>query len=314
MSRTVPTTAEEAMKALQAERMLRPETIESFGIRPDHAARAWAYPVRGGTRYKAWDRGASGSKYWSSPGTPNQLYGLDRIPRGTREIWLVNGEPSVWACFQAGVPAVCGIAGEGNLPKDAASTLMAHGVRHVRICFDLDEAGETGALRAAASLRPPLLVTICRLPAALGPGGDVGDLYSSLGGDDEAFRDALRSLPGEPYLPPLRPPSPPRPVRVHIQDSDEWWKTQEVLIAVFSRYSHLRATGPRWVCRCPFHEDKNPSLVLYPDGYGHCFGCGWHGDAVKAIMALERVPFKEAVRMAAQAAGRLNPMHERRRR
>jgi DNA primase len=89
---------------------------------------------------------------------------------------------------------------------------------------------------------------------------------------------------------------------------------QEVLIAVFARYSHLRATGPRWVCRCPFHEDKNPSLVLYPDGHGHCFGCGWHGDAVKAIMALERVPFKEAVRMAAQAAGRLNPMHERRRR
>jgi len=30
---------------------------------------------------------------------------------------------------------------------------------------------------------------------------------------------------------------------------------------------------------CPFHEDKNPSLKIYPQNY-HCFGCGVSGDAV----------------------------------
>lgn len=27
---------------------------------------------------------------------------------------------------------------------------------------------------------------------------------------------------------------------------------------------------------CKFHEEKTPSMVLYPDGY-HCYGCGAHG-------------------------------------
>lgn len=30
---------------------------------------------------------------------------------------------------------------------------------------------------------------------------------------------------------------------------------------------------------CPFHEDGNPSLQLYDDGY-YCFACGAHGDSV----------------------------------
>lgn len=30
---------------------------------------------------------------------------------------------------------------------------------------------------------------------------------------------------------------------------------------------------------CPFHEDGNPSLQLYDDGY-YCFACGAHGDGV----------------------------------
>jgi DNA polymerase I-like protein with 3'-5' exonuclease and polymerase domains len=29
---------------------------------------------------------------------------------------------------------------------------------------------------------------------------------------------------------------------------------------------------------CPFHNDPNPSLQIYPDGHYHCYGCGAHGD------------------------------------
>jgi DNA polymerase I len=34
---------------------------------------------------------------------------------------------------------------------------------------------------------------------------------------------------------------------------------------------------------CPFHDDPDPSLHLYPDGHYHCFGCGAHG-------AIEELP------------------------
>lgn len=308
---TIPANADEAMQTLMSSRCLRPQTIERFGIRAEARLKAWAYPVRGGTRYKAWDPSA-GRKYWHTPGVPNQLYGLDHLPEGTAEVWLVNGEPSVWACTQAGLPAISGIQGEGRLPQDAALQLMRAGVRHVHICFDLDPAGEAAAPRAASLLRPPLIVTIHRLPAALGEHADIGDLYSALGGDDAAFLDAVRELPAEPFEPDILPAMPPPPgPRIEAQ-SERWWRRLEILASVISAHQTVRRQGARWVTTCPFHADKNPSLVLYPDGKGYCFGCGWTGDALDYIAATQNVSLKEAMKIVAQTA--YKPMHERRRR
>ena len=33
------------------------------------------------------------------------------------------------------------------------------------------------------------------------------------------------------------------------------------------------------MCRCPFHNDHNPSMKLYDRSY-YCFGCGAHGDVI----------------------------------
>jgi hypothetical protein len=35
--------------------------------------------------------------------------------------------------------------------------------------------------------------------------------------------------------------------------------------------------------RCPFHDEKTPSLQIYPDHF-HCYGCGAHGDAIDWLM------------------------------
>lgn len=309
---TIPANTDEAMQILMSSRCLRPQTIERFGIRAEARLKAWAYPVRGGTRYKAWDPSA-GRKYWHTPGVPNQLYGLDHLPKETAEVWLVNGEPSVWACTQAGLPAISGIQGEGRLPQDAALQLMRAGVRHVHICFDLDPAGEAAAPRAASLLRPPLIVTIHRLPAALGEHADIGDLYSSLGGHDAAFLDTVRELPGEAYEPEILPSIPPPRDPSPRNHEERWWRQLDILVSVVSAHQTVRKQGPRWVTTCPFHSDTNPSLVLYPDGKGYCFGCGWSGDAIDYVAQRERVSARDAARLVAQIVhGRT--MHERPRR
>lgn len=289
----------EAMEYLMRTRCLRPETISRFGIRADEAAQAWAYPVDGGTRYKAFDPKKSGRKYWHTPGTPNQLYGLSHVPDGSRDVWLVNGEPSVWACTQAGLPAVCGLYGEGQLPDDSVLRLLQKGVRTVHVVFDLDEKGEKAAELVYVALREPLIVIVHRLPEGLGAHGDAGDLYTSTGGQDEVFVDLMKNLPEVPMhnaatIAERRRAR--RPRRSLLPAGDRWWIDQNVLLEVVSSRIEVKKEGTRWRALCPFHPDRHPSLVLYPDGWFHCFGCSAHGTAVDFVARLDDIPWKEALR------------------
>ena len=50
----------------------------------------------------------------------------------------------------------------------------------------------------------------------------------------------------------------------------------------------LNKSGRRWVGLCPFHEDLNPSLVVYPETQSFfCFGCRKSGDVIR-YLALRR--------------------------
>ncbi|HAH15823.1 MAG TPA: DNA primase, partial [Chloroflexi bacterium] len=41
----------------------------------------------------------------------------------------------------------------------------------------------------------------------------------------------------------------------------------------------LKRAGRLMKGLCPFHQEKSPSFVVYPDeGRYHCFGCGKSGD------------------------------------
>jgi len=55
--------------------------------------------------------------------------------------------------------------------------------------------------------------------------------------------------------------------------------------------------GRRWWIRCPFREDRTPSLSLDPGrGLWHCFSCSEGGDALRLIMRVRRLAFADAVR------------------
>lgn len=46
---------------------------------------------------------------------------------------------------------------------------------------------------------------------------------------------------------------------------------------------------------CPFHNDGNPSLVIYPDGTWKCFGCGLYGDVVDFFAHQHQLTIREAI-------------------
>ena len=62
-----------------------------------------------------------------------------------------------------------------------------------------------------------------------------------------------------------------------------------------ARYYGLNVTHGG-MCRCPFHDDKNPSMKLYEDHF-HCFGCGKHGDVIDLVSELCGIPIIEAARL-----------------
>ncbi|HXI17090.1 MAG TPA: DNA primase, partial [Chloroflexota bacterium] len=55
---------------------------------------------------------------------------------------------------------------------------------------------------------------------------------------------------------------------------------------------------------CPFHGEKSPSFIVYPDqGRYHCFGCGKTGDAFTWLQETENLDFGESLRRLADRAG-----------
>jgi DNA primase len=63
------------------------------------------------------------------------------------------------------------------------------------------------------------------------------------------------------------------------------------------------ARGDMWAC-CPFHNETTPSFhATDAKGTYHCFGCGAHGNSIDFVMAIENVPFPEAVERMARDLG-----------
>jgi len=66
----------------------------------------------------------------------------------------------------------------------------------------------------------------------------------------------------------------------------------------------LRQTGRSFKGLCPFHNEKSPSFVVYPDTQSyHCFGCGKSGDIFTYIMDTENLDFRDALKLLADRAG-----------
>lgn len=65
--------------------------------------------------------------------------------------------------------------------------------------------------------------------------------------------------------------------------------------SVVGRGEKLARAGREWKCCCPFHAERTPSFTVNDAlEFGHCFGCGWHGDIIRFVMDRQNCGFREA--------------------
>jgi len=93
----------------------------------------------------------------------------------------------------------------------------------------------------------------------------------------------------------------PEPIRIRANDTKlDIEKAKSVPIEDIIDIP-LKRQGKILVGHCPFHEDKHPSFVVYPDSNRyHCFGCGQSGSVIDYVMQRYNLTFKEAVRWLCQ--------------
>lgn len=74
------------------------------------------------------------------------------------------------------------------------------------------------------------------------------------------------------------------------------------IIEVAKRLGNVKKSGVTHRTICPWHDDSNPSLVLYYSTYPktenhcHCFSCGKGGSVIDYVMQKEQWSFQEACR------------------
>ncbi len=77
------------------------------------------------------------------------------------------------------------------------------------------------------------------------------------------------------------------------------------IVDVISDYIDLKRSGRNYKALCPFHSEKTPSFVVFPDSQRwHCFGaCNEGGDVFSFLMKHEGYDFRTALEELAQRAG-----------
>jgi len=66
---------------------------------------------------------------------------------------------------------------------------------------------------------------------------------------------------------------------------------------VIGQHVELKRAGKSLKARCPFHDDKTPSFVVYPEQQRwHCFGaCSEGGDVISFVQKIRNFTFREAI-------------------
>lgn len=78
------------------------------------------------------------------------------------------------------------------------------------------------------------------------------------------------------------------------------------IVNIVETYVPLKQRGSYFTACCPFHDEKTPSFVIYPDTQTfHCYGgsCDMGGDVIHFVQEIDKLSFNEAVETLALKAG-----------
>lgn len=85
-------------------------------------------------------------------------------------------------------------------------------------------------------------------------------------------------------------------------------RARTTLSTLIARTTKLQRAGREFKACCPFHKEKTPSFYVNDEkGFYHCFGCQAHGDAIRWLTDQNGLPFMDAVKELADAAGMAVP-------
>jgi DNA primase len=81
-------------------------------------------------------------------------------------------------------------------------------------------------------------------------------------------------------------------------------KARTDIVEVVGERVPLKKAGRNFKGLCPFHDERTPSFIVFPDSQNyHCFGCGAGGDVFTFLMQQDNLTFPEALRTLARRAG-----------
>jgi DNA primase len=231
-------------------------------------------------------------KMLTTPGSKVELYGWEHLNEKPEELIICEGEFDRLVLESRGFAAVTSTGGAGTFRREWAEAFEE--ISHVYICFDNDAAGRKGAERIA-KIMP--LAQIIRLPDEVGESGDVTDFFVRLVKGQHDFRKLMEVAEPLPRVIEVEPEKSVRPRERPSKNTEPLRIKSLVRIEdIIQQYVPLRRSGRTFMGHCPFHEDRNPSFVVYPQSHSfYCFGCHEHGDVLSFIMRIEHLTFPEAL-------------------
>lgn len=87
--------------------------------------------------------------------------------------------------------------------------------------------------------------------------------------------------------------------------SDEIKQRLDIIDVVSGYVPSLRRAGRSYKATCPFHSERTPSFVVFPERQSwRCFGaCATGGDLISFTMRAENLDFKDTLKLLANRAG-----------
>lgn len=233
-----------------------------------------------------------GPKMLASVGSSVELYGWEQVLAVPSRIIICEGEFDRLVLEANGFYAATSTSGAGSFRAEWVKDFEP--ISEIYVCFDRDEAGQRGALRVGRIIPRARIV---ELPEEVGQGGDVTDFFVRLGRNREDFLkllDEAKPAPTQPVADPSQVSS--LSFNFPLGQRIEHIKRELPIESLIGRYVELRQSGQGIVGLCPFHEDRNPSLAVYPaTGTFYCFGCLKHGDVISFLREIEHLSFSQTL-------------------